>query len=318
MKELKDILNQMDAQPSADCWNKLSQRLDVAMPTQGHTANASQPGTSVAAKGISALSTSAKVVTAVLSTAAVAGIITIATLTHQSDKSDTVSPTTTKSVEQTNLTLEGSEDLSSTTVDTATPQTEKSSAPDLLINNDIEVIAYSNDILQVEAPASYTPASKSIDIKEATATTIAPKVTPTPAVSTTQQNATNTVALSTPTAKSTKSKNRRIIQEEDPVIQNMDQESIDWNEPVKLEIPNVFTPNGDGYNDYFVIKGIENCGKRQLIVRNRAGHIVYRNNNYENTWDGSDCPNGVYTYQFFYSSNGIDQVMSGSVTVLRK
>lgn len=317
MKELKDILNQMDAQPSTDCWDKLSQRLDMAMPTHGHIANASQQGASVGSKGIAALSTTAKVVTAVLSTAAVAGIITIASLTHQSDKSETTTPSTTESFEQTNSDPKTTETLFNSAMETSTSQVPKSDVQSNPINdNTDDNIAYPSNNICLEEPTSNTSGVKAINIKETSnITTVS---TPTPTVTTAPQSPATTTTVQNAGSKTSKTQKRHVAQDNDPVIQNMDQESIDWNEPVKLEIPNVFTPNGDGYNDYFVIKGIENCGKRQLIVRNRAGHIVYRNNNYENTWEGSDCPNGVYTYQFFYSSNGIDQVMSGSVTILRK
>ena len=97
------------------------------------------------------------------------------------------------------------------------------------------------------------------------------------------------------------------------------EEAVDWTPPIKLEIPNVFTPNGDGYNDRFVIVGIENCAQRKLVVHNRAGQIVYKSNSYENTWDGGDCPDGVYHYQFVYTGyNGIEETLTGVVTIVRR
>ena len=107
-------------------------------------------------------------------------------------------------------------------------------------------------------------------------------------------------------------------QQEDPVVQNADPADIEWQQPSKIEIPNVFTPNGDGYNDFFVIQGIENCVKRELAVYDRGGRVVYRTRSYENTWNGDNCPDGTYTYQFLYSQNGIEQEMRGTVTIIRK
>ena len=76
--------------------------------------------------------------------------------------------------------------------------------------------------------------------------------------------------------------------------------------PVKLKIPNIFTPNGDGINDYFEI-GYGNEGKpindlneyflsHKLVVFNRWGRIVYESTNYKNDWDGGKLPDGTYFY----------------------
>ncbi len=107
--------------------------------------------------------------------------------------------------------------------------------------------------------------------------------------------------------------------QQDPVVQQLPEDAVDWTPPIKLEIPNVFTPNGDGVNDKFVIVGLENCVQRKLEVRNRAGQVVYRSNTYENTWDGGDCPDGMYRYMFLYTGdNGIEQTLSGVVTIIRR
>jgi len=63
----------------------------------------------------------------------------------------------------------------------------------------------------------------------------------------------------------------------------------------ELEIPNVFTPNGDGVNETFEVKGIF-PGKWQLVVINRFGKEVYRNTGYSNNWNGNELPAGVYYY----------------------
>ena len=55
-----------------------------------------------------------------------------------------------------------------------------------------------------------------------------------------------------------------------------------------LIIPTLITPNLDGNNDFFVIKGIESFGKTSLTVFNRWGARVYENMEYDNSWDGVD------------------------------
>ena len=63
----------------------------------------------------------------------------------------------------------------------------------------------------------------------------------------------------------------------------------------ELRIPNVFTPNGDGYNETFEVLGIL-PGKWTLEVYNRLGKPVYRQSAYDNDWRGEDLPSGVYYY----------------------
>jgi gliding motility-associated-like protein len=58
-----------------------------------------------------------------------------------------------------------------------------------------------------------------------------------------------------------------------------------------LIIPTLITPNLDGRNDYFVLKGIETLGKTELIVFDRRGAQVYLNRDYKNEWDGVDYNN---------------------------
>lgn len=61
-------------------------------------------------------------------------------------------------------------------------------------------------------------------------------------------------------------------------------------------IPNIFTPNNDGKNDAFKIKGIESYPGSQLIIFNRWGNEVYRADNYLNNWNGSGLAEGTYYY----------------------
>ena len=51
-------------------------------------------------------------------------------------------------------------------------------------------------------------------------------------------------------------------------------------------IPEIFTPNGDGKNDGFVIKNIENYPNNKLKIFNRWGNLVYQKDGYLNEFDG--------------------------------
>lgn len=63
---------------------------------------------------------------------------------------------------------------------------------------------------------------------------------------------------------------------------------IDPNQ-VELFIPKSFTPNNDGANEKFFIKGIENYPDNEFIVFSRWGTKVFEKKNYSNNeaWDGS-------------------------------
>ncbi|ALL07954.1 hypothetical protein AQ505_22205 [Pedobacter sp. PACM 27299] len=61
-------------------------------------------------------------------------------------------------------------------------------------------------------------------------------------------------------------------------------------------IPNIITPNGDGSNDTFKIKGLENYPGTQVTIFNRWGNEVYRSDNYNNDWNGSQLNEGTYYY----------------------
>lgn len=80
-------------------------------------------------------------------------------------------------------------------------------------------------------------------------------------------------------------------------------------------IPNVFTPNDDGVNDTFSIKGIEFV-PWQLEVVNRWGKPVYVSEHYKNDWTGKDLPSGLYYYSL--SSSTINKRYKGWVELLRE
>ncbi len=81
----------------------------------------------------------------------------------------------------------------------------------------------------------------------------------------------------------------------------------------ELEIPNVFTPNNDGYNDAFVINGIMNI-KHTLRIYNRWGQVLLETDNYRNNWRGSDLSDGTYFYELYTPEDG--RYYTGSLTLL--
>jgi gliding motility-associated-like protein len=86
-----------------------------------------------------------------------------------------------------------------------------------------------------------------------------------------------------------------------------------------LMIPNLFTPNGDGTNDVFEIRGIEQFAFNDLVIVNRWGNEVYKQTNYRNTWTGQGLNEGTYYYvlRVKESANASWQIYKGYITLIR-
>lgn len=95
------------------------------------------------------------------------------------------------------------------------------------------------------------------------------------------------------------------------------------------EIPNVFTPNGDGFNDYLFpypesLAAIESI---DLKIFNRWGKVVYETNDPMINWDGKNFRNGIECAEgvYFYicdvhekTLGGLEtRTIQGSVTIIR-
>ncbi len=81
-----------------------------------------------------------------------------------------------------------------------------------------------------------------------------------------------------------------------------------------IKTTNVITPNGDTYNDKFVIKHLIEYPGSKLVILNRWGKKVFETNNYQNDWDGGNLAEGVY---FFIIELPDKTKYQGSVTILR-
>ena len=78
--------------------------------------------------------------------------------------------------------------------------------------------------------------------------------------------------------------------------------------PNSLEAPVLVSPNDDGKNDLFIIKGINVKNDNKLIILDKIGTVQYSINNYANTWggmshDGTLLPPDTYYYVFTNGDN---------------
>lgn len=89
-------------------------------------------------------------------------------------------------------------------------------------------------------------------------------------------------------------------------------------EVIALKVPNVFTPNGDGVNDYFEIPGLAQFPEHRLIIFNRWGNEIFKSTNYQNNWNGSNLGEGTYYYVLELKLHtGHWETFKGFVTIIR-
>jgi gliding motility-associated-like protein len=83
---------------------------------------------------------------------------------------------------------------------------------------------------------------------------------------------------------------------------------------------NILTPDGNGQNDTWSIRNIENYSDAEVTILNRWGTIVYHTTNYQNDWNGTNSNNDILpdgTYYYVITMPNTPKVYKGAVTILR-
>jgi gliding motility-associated-like protein len=86
-----------------------------------------------------------------------------------------------------------------------------------------------------------------------------------------------------------------------------------------IQVPNVFSPNGDGINDTWVITNLSYYTEATVNVYNRYGQSVFQSQGDYKAWDGNfngkQVPFGTYYYIIDLKNN--TKKKAGSITILR-
>jgi gliding motility-associated-like protein len=89
----------------------------------------------------------------------------------------------------------------------------------------------------------------------------------------------------------------------------------------KVEISNHFTPNGDGFNDFWSISNISFYPDFELIIFNRWGQVLFQQTQEYIPWNGTylglPLPDGTYYYVFYFDKNNKHKFLKGDVSILR-
>lgn len=102
-------------------------------------------------------------------------------------------------------------------------------------------------------------------------------------------------------------------------------ESVEIIKDCYIDIPNAFTPNGDGENDYFFPRQLlsKNITRFRMQIFNRWGKVLFETNNihgrgWDGNFNGKKQPEGVYIYIIEAEINSSkDEIYEGNVTLLR-
>ena len=86
-------------------------------------------------------------------------------------------------------------------------------------------------------------------------------------------------------------------------------------------VPNAFTPDGDGKNDYFFGEGV-GVKDYEMRIFNRWGEMIYHSVEKRATWDGTVngiiSPNGVYIWKILLTGyDDTEYEKTGHVSLIR-
>ncbi|PHR46348.1 MAG: hypothetical protein COA32_10865 [Fluviicola sp.] len=89
-----------------------------------------------------------------------------------------------------------------------------------------------------------------------------------------------------------------------------------------IYVPNTFTPDNSGNNDYFFPKG-GNIVDYEMMIFNRWGELIFESESFNDRWDGTyanglPCPDGTYVWKIIYEDvMGNREEIVGHVNLLR-
>ncbi|MDR1459859.1 MAG: gliding motility-associated C-terminal domain-containing protein [Bacteroidales bacterium] len=310
-KIIRELLQSYGESPTVDCWNKIESQLETL---QTPNPNSSSSSSSAPSGGGSSLShfagtVTGKTILTAFTAAAVGGIISLAVVySTKTETAEQTQPTTTIQQELPNSIPLNENDIriiNQTEVSHSEPENENAvndphahEHADTAIRQENENVLYTH-ISVIPTANAVDRTSTENSVKQETT----PKIEPTPS----------------PTIKESPKEQLSDIKHTYPQTDSEQEnvQDIDLSKQPKIKIPNIFTPNGDSFNDYFVIEGIEPFSETHLVVFRRDGSIVYERMNYQNDWNADNIPDGVYYYVFNFTYEGSQFMRNGSITVKR-
>ncbi|NLJ82284.1 MAG: gliding motility-associated C-terminal domain-containing protein [Bacteroidales bacterium] len=300
-KQLQEILKNHSETPSHDCWTKLSQHLD-ALP---HHSPQVPQSTSTFTQIIQ--STVGKIGMATIAAGGIATAVYVATI----DKEDKEIINTENVIEQQIIENEEENTLGIFGEDITT-ETSPTTSKTLVCEDSKEVQTpiQPTETTEIYKETEYTAIKTPTSSNQQFSNTVADKQEKQIQASTAQEE-----CKQKPTE--TKTSNTKAVSEESHQHIAVTQEETEEVQQPRFHIPNIFTPNGDNVNDYFVIENVEGISCTHLYIYAINGRVLYEQKDYQNNWGGENLPDGVYLYIYKFIYKEREFIRKGMVTIKR-
>ncbi|HHU57066.1 MAG TPA: T9SS type B sorting domain-containing protein, partial [Bacteroidales bacterium] len=86
-----------------------------------------------------------------------------------------------------------------------------------------------------------------------------------------------------------------------------------------IKVPNFFTPNGDGYNDTWLIEGLEKLPESIIYIYDRYGKLLKKYTSNDPAWNGEYLSRPVPSDDYWYVIHllPVDKLIKGHFTLKR-
>lgn len=109
------------------------------------------------------------------------------------------------------------------------------------------------------------------------------------------------------------------VRDLDGLISSRIKVCFEVNSDIIVNPSGIISPNGDGFNDAFIIEDIDNYPDNEVIIFDRNWNEVFKTKNYSSTnfWNGSNLQTGTYFYIIDIKLNGVEKKIKGYLTLIQ-